>query len=583
MTLLHRIEHGGFAVAFVVCAASCTGAEHAEQPSTSSSTSGTTSVSAAGSTGAGGSGECARLCSESEPSQIIDCNGEVVEECAADGVCVAGSCSDPCATEQVSNVGCDFLVPFPVPDELSRGSCFAVVAFNQSQWPAKLSASFGGTELSTDEFAWRLDPAPLSDALSPLTDGTLPPGASAVLFLAHNPAGSGNGHYVECPDGVSAALVGETAATGTGIRQALRLRSSAPVSLVSVLPYEGSQSFSSASSVLFPTTAWTKTYEAVDAFAYDPILVLFGGLPFTQITAATPDTIVTIHPVSTIKAWGTEADVPAGQPFSLTLQDGEVFQIAQQDRLAGSRIEATHAVGVWGGSSGSNIPLGQVTADATHQQIPPREALGTAYVVVGPRERQAGIPDPLWVTVVGAADGTTLSYEPEAPQGAPASIGASEVVIFSTPIPFVVSSQGPANPFFVAVHMSGSYITGGNDLWGDPEFIVLAPVDQYKSAYPFWLDRSFLYSSVVLTRRTQAIGVECADAWWDWVPIGESGFEYARSDMISDGVVLNGCGLSRVAQGYAPFGMTIWGWDHSASYGYSAGQYLGPLHGTPSP
>ena len=58
----------------------------------------------------------------------------------------------------------------------------------------------------------------------------------------------------------------------------------------------------------------------------------------------------------------------------------------------GSPIQATKPVGVFGASTGMQVPLGQRDVDSAQQQIPPVKALGSEYVAVRYRSRSAA-PD----------------------------------------------------------------------------------------------------------------------------------------------------------------------------------------------
>lgn len=84
-------------------------------------------------------------------------------------------------------------------------------------------------------------------------------------------------------------------------------------------------------------------------------------------------TIVTITPSSP-----TEGGKPAGIPFSMTLDEGDVFQVkdgTSYGDLTGSLIQASAPVAVFAGHSCANIPPGTGYCDHLVEQIPP-SALG---------------------------------------------------------------------------------------------------------------------------------------------------------------------------------------------------------------
>src|SRR5690606_18412469 len=102
-----------------------------------------------------------------------------------------------------------------------------------------------------------------------------------------------------------------------------------------------------------------------------------------------------------------------------------------------------------------NIPHGNYACDAGQQQLAPTNALGHEFVAVRYRDRQPGHNEIVPWTIVGAVDGTTLTYEPAAPPGAPLTLGRGQVVRFDAPGPFLVRSQDAEHPFSFSAHMTG--------------------------------------------------------------------------------------------------------------------------------
>ena len=79
--------------------------------------------------------------------------------------------------------------------------------------------------------------------------------------------------------------------------------------------------------------------------------------------------------------------------------------------------------------------------------------------------------------LVGAVTGTTLTWEPSLPAGAPKSIGLGDVVEFDAAGPFVVKSQDDAHPFHL-----GAFMTGGNFGSGHSRGGPVAPVSVSQNA-----------------------------------------------------------------------------------------------------
>jgi hypothetical protein len=240
-----------------------------------------------------------------------------------------------------------------------------------------------------------------------------------------------------------------------------------------------------------------------------------------------------------------------------------------------------------------------------HQQIPPLSAWGSEYVAVRHRSRVPMMEEKgLW-QLVGVVDGTTLTYAPGPPPGAPTTIGAGQVVELQTPDPFVVRSQDAQHPFYV-----GSFMTSSSYPWppfvgsgaGDPEFVNVMPTAQFAPAYTFFTDPTYPETDLVVVRKRGDDG-KFADVKLDcamgpitgWKPLGD--FEFARVDLDTGNFMplIPGCdnGRQHIAS-TAPFSLTVWGWGtHAAdiggestgdtSYGYLAGAGLRKINDVPPP
>jgi len=195
---------------------------------------------------------------------------------------------------------------------------------------------------------------------------------------------------------------------------------------------------------------------------------------------------------------------------------------------------------------------------------------------------RAGEPA-IW-RIIGAADGTTLSWTPEV--GGPASLAQGQVVEFITSTPFVVKSQDEEHPFLLFTYMSGSQwsmLTDDTGL-GDVDFVISVPPQQYLRAYVFFADPTYPETNLVVIR--SALGgqfhdviLDCAGPLSGWQPVGE--YEWTRVDLITgqfQGVA--GCSTGRREMNSdAPFGLWVWGWGtpytepdtQNVSYGYPGG------------
>jgi hypothetical protein len=226
--------------------------------------------------------------------------------------------------------------------------------------------------------------------------------------------------------------------------------------------------------------------------------------------------------------------------------------------------------------------------------------------------------------IVGAVNGTTLTYDPAAPAGAPTALAAGQVAGFESPGPFVVRSQDAAHPFYLAEYMTGGdippYFQTNNvetpdDGEGDAEFVNVVPPAQYLSRYTFFTDPTYPETNLVVVRvKDPGLGVfpdvtlDCVPgALAGWTAVGTTGlYELARVDLSTgDFQGVGGCdnGVHTIQASFAGvdsgvpvprFGVTVWGWGNTitlpqpndldprstrwVSYAYPAGANFAPLN-----
>jgi IgGFc binding protein len=218
------------------------------------------------------------------------------------------------------------------------------------------------------------------------------------------------------------------------------------------------------------------------------------------------------------------------------------------------------------------------------------KSLGNHYAAVRYRNRfpNTGEETVPW-RVVGAVDGTALTYAPAAPAGAPSTINLGQVVDFNSSSPFTVESQGSDNPFYMSAYMTGCETVGtDDDCRGDPEFVNIIPPEQYLSQYTFFTDPTYPETNLVLTREKvngafADVNIDCVGTVTGWTPIDTADdMEFTRVDLVTGnfapvGTCNNGL---HVATSPQPFGLVVWGWGSAAStsffsqavsYAYPAG------------
>lgn len=540
--------------------------------------------------GGDGGGGCPLTCS-ADNRDVVDCHGTIVQTCPAEQACGGGVCADPCdaAAASKSSIGCDYYSVAPDVIQGNTGGCFAAFVANTWTTPVAITVEYDGQLLPVSAFGRIPSGQGQGLTYAPLTNGMLSPGEVAILFLSRVGSSSSS-----CPAGITPAITAtDPAVHGTGLGKAFRIRTSSPTVAYDIYPYGGGSSAVTSATLLLPTSAWDVNYVAVNAYAKTTINQ---GTPFVEIVAHQDATNVTVRPVVAIEAGSGVQGSAAQTPVTYSLNAGQVLQFTQVAELSGSPISADKPIGVWGGASCLNVEVDVAACDSAHQQIPPVKALGYRYAGVRYRNRYPGVEETVPWRIVGAVDGTQLTYSPAPPPGAPTSLSLGQVVTFSTSSPFIVQSQDADHPFYMSGYMSGCQTYGQlGDCRGDPEFVNVVPVEQYLPTYTFFTDPTYPETSLVLTRERKNgsfadVTIDCVGTVSGWAPLdGADNLEYARVDLVTGNFAsVNGCNNGRhVATSAQPFGIVVWGWGSGASqpffseavsYAYPAGASVKPIN-----
>jgi hypothetical protein len=566
-------------------------------PDTSTST---TAPSTGGPGSSTGDRPSAPNCSD-DLHDIIDEHGDTVATCPGDQACFEGACMPACAAAAAyeGTLGCDFWAPMPPsihnanPLSPLKGPCFAVFLANAWTEPANITVTRGDQQFELAQYG-RIPKTVGNEVMyEPIPPGGLPPDEVAILFLSHRPGTNTAGISLECP--APPAVLEDTAVTSTGRGQAFHVVTDVPVSAYDINPYGGGLTFFPSASLLFPATAWGTNHMAI---APHPSI----GAQFALVVAREDDTIVKVAPASAFPGGGGVAPAPAGVTTQYVLNAGESLQWAKEDPAfdpSGAVFESDKPIGLWTGSTYllvASQTLGPGGGDAAHQQIAPVKAMGDEYVGAGVITRLASLaPESVPYRMVGAVDGTELSWDPQAPPGAPAALAAGQVAEFETSAAFTVRSQGPAHPFLFSQYMPGAEanarpgcVTKHNNLvcgLGDEEWVSLLSPKQFQRRYIFFTDPTFGTTNLVIIRRRGAAGftdvtVECLGVIGGWMPVGGEGtYEYAHVELERGGVPVGACGTSRhLAESEGQFGVVVWGTDLYSSYGYPAGSTIAKIN-----
>ncbi|MFT3769138.1 MAG: IgGFc-binding protein [Minicystis sp.] len=575
---------------FAACTDSYQGPSGSGGSTSSSSSAATTGSGGTSISLDGGGGSCDTTCSNDLKS-VVDCKGTVLTACTADQGCANGACiNDPCqaAEDSKSSYGCDYWALKTALRPQADGACFAAFVANTWGKPVHISVEFGGLALPTETFAYIPEGQGTSITYKPYDAAAgLDVGQVAVLFLSRKTAGAS---VVNCP--MPAAVNGETGVPGTGVGKGFHITTDVPVVAYQMVPYGGGQAAVTSATLLLPTSAWDTNYVAVNAYKSAEPDGITGGNPSLDIIAYKDNTKVTILPKVDIVAGTNVSAATANTQAEYTLNKGEFLQITQPAELTGSPIQSDQPIGVFGAATCMDVPVGTSDCDSAQQQIPPVRALGNEYVGVRYRGRMGGAETSVPWRLVGAVNGTNLTWEPSTPPGAPKSIGLGDVIEFLSPGPFVVKSQDTEHPFYI-----GGYMTGGQPFngEGDPDWVNVIPPQQYLNHYVLFTDPTYPETNLVLVRTPSKVdgsfaevmlscaGGTMAKAVDGWTKIGN--YEYTRVDLVTGNFTsVDGCSNGRQEiQSSLPFGVTVWGWGATqqtqyVSYAYPAGAGFQPIN-----
>jgi hypothetical protein len=218
-----------------------------------------------------------------------------------------------------------------------------------------------------------------------------------------------------------------------------------------------------------------------------------------------------------------------------------------------------------------------VSCDAAHAQIPPIANWGTRYIEA-PLLRSG--TDSMMVRLVGAVDGTTLTYQPGAPAGAPTTLGKGQVADFSFDLPFVVQSQDSGHPFYASTIMTNCELSGTTGSGcGDPEFVNAVPPEEFMSQYTVFTDPSYGNAVLEIVEEKGAkfygdVMVDClpgshAIPSASWTEIPGANVRYATVPIRQGGAPVGACDSgAHVVTSASNFGITVWGIDDHTSYAY---------------
>lgn len=535
-----------------------------------------------------------------EPAEVVDAGGpeasnELPPTPPGNALCEG-------AAARANAAGCHFMqivpgitAPVPPPRERLDPGCYALVVTNPNDVPVHLKLRRNGEEVDGAPYARLVEVDGRSATYAPLPSGAIPARATAVLSAVHASGGAGQGppnFTWDCP---SLALVEETFYTAQGNAvvgqrgHAIELLTDGPVLVMSVsqyqkdggtepIPIDGPWGPVWPPFVLHPVHLWragvldTGAFEAGRPAKLENPAIPMGDDGHLEYELALGRTSVVAAEDGTVVTW-PERD---GGTSAVTLERGGIETRPNEDDLIGRTFFATKPIGVlhtldlplpWDFPFGDELDVENIAS-----AVPPETVWGSEYVAVRHADRWPDVTEsPPW-RIVGGADGTTLTYEPSKPAGAPDHVERGQLAIFEAGEPFVVRSQDDAHRFFFGGHMTGGrYVLQRNGRYpndvtrGGPVSKAEVPTRRWAKRYPFFALMNWTEQYLVVVRRQggKDVVLDCAGTIGGFRPAGR--FEYAYVQLVDRELNPVPYGGSRCQAGAhwieseEPFHATLWG------------------------
>lgn len=400
---------------------------------------------------------------------------------------------------------------------------------------------------------------------------------------------------------------------------AYRIVSTAPLIAYQFNPLDNVNVFSNDASLLLPSASLGPRYMVMgwpQTLALTEESGTNGGIDlraFLTIVGVEDETTVRITLATDILGG---ADIPAasaGDTLELTLNRFEVINLETDGFNAdftGSTITVldNKRVAVFSGSEASDVPrfdsflTRDCCADHMEQQLFPESALGTRFVAVKTPLRSeiveavgfdvAVVPDePEWWRIVATHEDTSISTNLPPPNDG-FFLQRGQSVIFESERDFVLRASHPISfaQFPGGQQTTGipSTLPGGiRPPGGDPSFILIPPVEQWRDNYLFLVPNKYLLDFIML-----AVPVG-ADIHFDGLPLEfvleceyeligklsdggtETEYQAIRCPLAfvdADGELIQDDGVHKLRSPSGDrFGLIVYGWDSFVSYGYPGG------------
>jgi len=257
-----------------------------------------------------------------------------------------------------------------------------------------------------------------------------------------------------------------------------------------------------------------------------------------------------------------------GEPWTAVLERGEVLNLQSGPfaDLSGTLVLADQNIAVFAGTRCSNIPDQTPRCDHLEHQMLPLRNQGRSYVAPGGLPRAS---EQTWYRVLATVDETVISTNPPLP-GTPFALSAGEVVSLSSSEPFTVNATRP-----VMVGMFLASANAGADGLGDPSFVLLPPVEQFKDRYVFLTPDDFERDGLTLIASGEApISLDGVALDPSWTQVSDSRWRVAHIEL-NDG--------PHEISSAQEFAIIATGYDEEVSYAFTGGLRLEKIQSSEPP
>ena len=407
--------------------------------------------------------------------------------------------------------------------------------------------------------------------------------ANTVISTENLPKGSQNAAMSGSDPNFDARLFDNPTPIGSGgenlwRRKGIHITSNVPIVAYAHI-YGG---VSSGATMLMPVNTWGYSYTSVNSEQRDADR----SYSWMYVIAKEDNTLVEIIP-SAVSRRGK----PAGVPFQVLIQKGQIYQLVGQSdcntgngpELTGTTVKSIvgpdgkcHPVAVFGGSSrtgGETLTCGTGSGrDNDMQQLFPEHAWGKRYATA-PFSKSTGstlqptqfqtsvykvvVKDPATIVRRNGAQLTGL-------------INGKYYKYSSNTADYITADK----PIMMAQFMSGTTICNGGS--GDPEMIILSPVEQAIKQVGFYRNTKEAISANYLTLVVPTPGVSS-------LRIDNSGtfnHTYPHPNLPGYTVVIKGWASAQsqsLVKCDSGFTAITYGLGGAESYGYNAGTFINNL------